>query len=44
VAQLVPIGTARKKRQLGTIAGQITYSADASAPLTEQELAALGFE
>jgi prevent-host-death family protein len=29
VAQLVAIGKARKKRQLGTMAGQITCSANA---------------
>jgi prevent-host-death family protein len=44
VAQLVPIGKARKKRQSGTMAGQITYSEDAFAPLSEQELNDLGFE
>ncbi len=44
VAQLVPIGKARKKRELGTMAGQISYSADAFAPLTDQELTDLGFE
>lgn len=44
VAQLVPIGKARKKRQLGTMAGQISYSADAFAPLTDKELTDLGFE
>lgn len=44
VAQLVPIGKARKKRVLGTMAGQISYSPDAFAPLTDQELSDLGFE
>jgi antitoxin (DNA-binding transcriptional repressor) of toxin-antitoxin stability system len=44
VAQLVAIGKARKKRELGTMAGQISYSADAFAPLTDQELTDLGFE
>jgi antitoxin (DNA-binding transcriptional repressor) of toxin-antitoxin stability system len=44
VAQLVAIGKARKKRELGTMAGQIAYSADAFAPLTDQELTDLGFE
>jgi prevent-host-death family protein len=44
VAQLVPIGKARKKRQPGTMAGQITYSEDAFAPLSEQERNDLGFE
>jgi prevent-host-death family protein len=44
VAQLVPIGKARKKRQPGSMAGQITYSADAFAPLTDKELKDLGFE
>jgi prevent-host-death family protein len=44
VAQLVPIGKARRKRQPGSMAGQITYSADAFAPLTDKELKDLGFE
>jgi prevent-host-death family protein len=44
VAQLVPIGKARRKRQPGSMTGQITYSADAFAPLTNKELTDLGFE
>ena len=44
VAQIVPIGKALKKRQPGSMAGQITYSADAFAPLTDKDLADLGFE
>ena len=44
VAQLVPIGKARKKRQPGSMAGQIRYSADAFAALTDKELTDLGFE
>lgn len=44
VAKLVAIGNARKKRQSGTMAGQIAYTADAFAPLTDQELTSLGFE
>lgn len=44
VAQLVAIGKARKKREPGSMAGQITYTDDAFAPLTEQELSDLGFE
>jgi antitoxin (DNA-binding transcriptional repressor) of toxin-antitoxin stability system len=44
VAQLVPIGKARKKRQPGSMAGQISYAADAFAPLTDQEMKDLGFE
>jgi len=41
---LVAIGKARKKRQLGTMAGHITCSANAFPELTEQELTDLGFE
>jgi prevent-host-death family protein len=44
VAKLVPIGAARSKREPGKFAGQITYTADAFAPLTESELRDLGFE
>ena len=44
VALLVPIGKARKKRQPGALKGQITYSDDAFAPLTDRELTDLGFE
>ena len=43
VAQLVAIGKARKKRQPGRMAGQITYTADAFDALTDQELTDLGF-
>ena len=43
VAQLVAIGKARKKRQPGSMAGQITYTADAFDALTDQELTDLGF-
>jgi antitoxin (DNA-binding transcriptional repressor) of toxin-antitoxin stability system len=44
VAQLVAVGKARKKRQPGSLAGQITYTPDAFAPLTDQEMTDLGFE
>jgi prevent-host-death family protein len=44
VALLVPIGKARKKRQPGSLKGQIAYTDDAFAPLTDQELTDLGFE
>ena len=44
VAQLVPVGTARKKRQPGSLEGQISYSQDAFAPLTDQEMTDLGLE
>jgi antitoxin (DNA-binding transcriptional repressor) of toxin-antitoxin stability system len=42
VTQLVPIGKARTKRVLGTMAGQISYSADAFAPLNDKEIDRLG--
>jgi prevent-host-death family protein len=44
IVKLVPIGSARKVRVPGKFAGQITYSADAFAPLTDRELENLGFE
>jgi antitoxin (DNA-binding transcriptional repressor) of toxin-antitoxin stability system len=44
VAKLVPIGSAGKKRVPGSLKGQITYTPDAFAPLTDQELDDLGFE
>ncbi len=44
VAKLVPIGNARKKRELGKYAGKFSYSPDAFEPLTDQELKDLGFE
>jgi hypothetical protein len=40
---LVAVGKARKKRQPGSLAGQITYTPDAFAPLTDQEMTDLGF-
>ena len=44
VAKLVPLGSASKKRIPGRLAGQISYTADAFDPLTDQELSELGFE
>jgi prevent-host-death family protein len=44
VAQLVPVGKALKKREPGALRGQITYCADAFAPLTDKELTELGFQ
>jgi len=44
VVRLVPVSAALKKRQPGILKGKITYSADAFAPLTDQELKDLGFE
>ena len=44
VAILVAIGPARKKRVPGRLAGKISASPDAFAPLTDQELKDLGFE
>ena len=43
LAQLVPVGKARRKRQPGSIAGQITYAPDAFAPLTDREMTELGY-
>ncbi|MGH9514821.1 MAG: type II toxin-antitoxin system Phd/YefM family antitoxin [Terriglobales bacterium] len=44
VAKLVAIGPSRKKRVPGRLAGKFSASADAFAPLTDQELKDLGFE
>jgi prevent-host-death family protein len=44
VARLVAIGSALKKRVPGRLAGKISASADAFAPLTDKELKDLGFE
>jgi len=44
VAKLVAIGSARKERVPGRLAGQISYAPDAFAPLSEQEVSDLGFE
>lgn len=44
VAKLIAIGTARKKRVPGKLAGKISATADAFAPLSDQELKDLGFE
>jgi prevent-host-death family protein len=44
VAKLVAIGSARKKRVPGKLAGKISATPDAFAPLSDQELEDLGFE
>ncbi len=44
VAKLVAIGAGRKKRVPGRLKGQISYTADAFDPLSDQELRDLGFE
>jgi prevent-host-death family protein len=44
VAKLVAIGMSRKKRTPGRLAGKISASPDAFAPLSDQELKELGFE
>ena len=44
VAKIIAIGNARKKRVPGRLAGKISASPDAFAPLTDQELTDLGFE
>jgi prevent-host-death family protein len=44
VARLVALSSASKKRVPGRLKGLISYSAHAFDPLTDQELADLGFE
>ena len=44
VAKLSAIGSGLKKRVPGRLAGKISASADAFAPLTDLELKDLGFE
>jgi prevent-host-death family protein len=44
VAKLTAIGKAAKKRIPGKLAGKISYAADLFQPLTDQELAELGFQ
>lgn len=44
VARLVPFGAASRKRVPGRLAGKISYTKDAFDPLTDKELADLGFE
>ncbi len=44
VVRLVAIEAVPRKREPGLLKGKISYSADAFAPLTDQELKDLGFE
>ncbi|HTT21049.1 MAG TPA: type II toxin-antitoxin system prevent-host-death family antitoxin [Candidatus Sulfotelmatobacter sp.] len=44
VAKVVAIGAGVRKRVPGRLAGRISASSDAFAPLTDQELSDLGFE
>ena len=44
VKLVAALGAARKKRIPGKFAGQISWTRDAFAPLTDRELADLGFE
>jgi prevent-host-death family protein len=44
VVRLVAISAIPRKREPGRLKGKISYSADAFAPLTDQELKDLGFE
>jgi antitoxin (DNA-binding transcriptional repressor) of toxin-antitoxin stability system len=44
VVRLVALPAALKKRTPGSLKGKISYTADAFAPLTDQELKDLGFE
>jgi prevent-host-death family protein len=44
VVRLVPVASEQKKRTSGRLKGQIKYTADAFAPLSDKELKELGFE
>jgi len=44
VAKLVPVPHQKKKRIPGRWKGKISYTADAFAPLTKEELAEWGIE
>jgi antitoxin (DNA-binding transcriptional repressor) of toxin-antitoxin stability system len=44
VAKLVAIGATRVRREPAKLAGQISHTPDAFAPLTDSELSDLGFE
>jgi prevent-host-death family protein len=44
VAKLVPVANQEKKRVPGRWKGKITYTPDAFAPLTKEELAEWGIE
>ncbi|PYV55163.1 MAG: type II toxin-antitoxin system prevent-host-death family antitoxin [Acidobacteria bacterium] len=44
VAKIIAIGSALKRRVPGRLAGKISASKDAFAPLTDRELKELGFE
>ena len=44
IAKIVAMGSARKKRIPGRLKGQISYSPDAFAALSDGELKEIGFE
>ena len=44
VVKLVPIASGLKKRVPGGLEGKISWTADASDPLTEEEMRLLGFD
>lgn len=44
VAKLVGLSSTRKRRVPGSLAGKISCAPDAFAPLSDKELADLGFE
>ena len=44
IAKLVPLSSASKNRVPGRLKGLISWTADAFDPLSDQELAELGFE
>ena len=44
VAKLVAVPHLRKKRVPGSLKGKISYTSDAFAPMTEEELAKWGIE
>ena len=44
VVKLVPVGETKRKRVPGRFEGQFSWTEDAFAPLTDEELRELGFE
>jgi antitoxin (DNA-binding transcriptional repressor) of toxin-antitoxin stability system len=44
VVKLVPVGDAMRERVPGRFEGQFSWTDDAFAPLTDEELCELGFE
>lgn len=44
VVKLIPIGETKRKRIPGRFEGQFSWTDDAFAPLTDEEIRGLGFE